>query len=97
MFLYLSAGQTKPIPNAVFDGKLYVIGGRTNGMSYNVDANEAYDPKTNKWTIMEPMPSKRGGLASAAVNGSIYVFGGEQPPGTFSNNEKYDAANKNGL
>ena len=62
-------------------------------MSYNVDANEAYDPTTDKWTMLEPMPSKRGGLASAAVNGSIYVFGGEQPIGTFSNNEKYDTAN----
>lgn len=35
---------------------------------------------------------KEGGLSSAAitVNGSIYVFGGEQPTGTFSNNEKFD-------
>jgi N-acetylneuraminic acid mutarotase len=52
-----------------------------------------YDPKNDKWTILELMPSKRGGLASTAVNGSIYVFGGEQPSGTFSNNEKYDTAN----
>jgi N-acetylneuraminic acid mutarotase len=36
------------------------------------------------------MPSKRGGLASAAVNDTIYVFGGEEPSGTFNNNEKYD-------
>jgi N-acetylneuraminic acid mutarotase len=50
-----------------------------------------FDPKTDKWTVLELMPSKRGGLASAvAVNGSIYVFGGEQPFGTFDNNEKYD-------
>ena len=41
------------------------------------------------------MPSKRGGLSSAAVNESIYVFGGEEPNGTFNNNERYDlAANK---
>ena len=57
-----------------------------------LDANEVYDPVTDKWTILEPMPSKRGGLSSAAiaVNESIYVFGGEQPTGTFSNNEKFD-------
>lgn len=36
------------------------------------------------------MPSQRGGLASATVNGSIYVFGGEVPARTFDNNEKYD-------
>ena len=81
------------LASSVVDGKLYVIGGRSNGMSYNVDANEAYDPATDKWITLEPMPSKRGGLASAAVNGSIYVFGGEQPIDTFSNNEKYYTAN----
>ena len=67
------------LTSAVVNGKYYVFGGRSNGMSYNVDANEAYDPATDKWTTLKPMPSKRGGLASAAVNGSIYVFGGEQP------------------
>ena len=35
------------------------------------------------------MPSKRGGLTSAAVNETIYVFG-EEPSGTFNNNEKYE-------
>ena len=80
------------LTSAVVDDRLYVIGGRTNGMASNVDANEVYDPVTDKWTILEHMPSKRGGLSSAtiAVNESIYVFGGEQPTGTFSNNEKFD-------
>jgi N-acetylneuraminic acid mutarotase len=36
------------------------------------------------------MPSKRGGLTSAVVNDTIYVFGGEEPSGTFNNNEKYN-------
>ena len=76
------------LTSAVVDGKLYVMGGRTNGMSANVDTNEVYDPKTDKWTVLESMPSKRGGLASASVNGSIYVFVVEQLSGTFSNNEK---------
>ena len=79
------------LTSATINGKLYVIGGRTAGMSTNVDANEVYDPSNNKWTILQPMLSKRGGLASAtAVNETIYVFGGEQPSGTFNNNEKYD-------
>ena len=72
------------------------MGGRTNGMASNVNANEVYDPVTDKWTILEPMPSKRGGLSSAAiaVNESIYVFGGEQPTGTFNNNEKFDVVSE---
>ena len=59
-------------------------------MVANVDANEVYDPIKDSWTDVTPMPSKRGGLTSAAVNETIYVFGGEEPSGTFNNNEKYD-------
>jgi hypothetical protein len=45
------------------------------------------------------MPSKRSGIAVAAVAAaiksnfgtiSIYVFGGEEPSKTFNNNERYD-------
>ena len=74
------------------DDKLYVIGGRSEGMSANVNSNEVYDPKTDSWTLLEPMPSNRGGLASSAINETIYVFGGEEPSGTFDNNESYDIA-----
>jgi N-acetylneuraminic acid mutarotase len=69
---------------------MYVIGGRTGGMSANVDVNEVYDPITDNWSVLESMPTKRGGLASAAVNGTIYIFGGEERTGTFNNNERYD-------
>jgi N-acetylneuraminic acid mutarotase len=67
-----------------------VMGGRTGGMSANVDAAEVYDPINDRWTELPPMPSKRGGIASAAVNETIYVFGGEEPGRTFDNNEKYE-------
>ena len=58
------------LTSATTNGKLYVIGGRTAGMSTNVDANEVYDPANNKWTILQPMLSKRGGLVlrATAVN-----------------------------
>jgi N-acetylneuraminic acid mutarotase len=78
------------LTSAVVNDKLYVIGGRSAGMSANVNFNEAYDPKTDSWSSLEPMPSKRGGLASSAINETIYVFGGEEPSGTFDNNEIYD-------
>ena len=80
------------LTSAVIDNKLYVIGGRTNGMAFNVDATEVYHPVTDNWTKLDLMPSKRRRLSAAtiALNGSIYVFGGEQPSGTFNNNEKFD-------
>jgi N-acetylneuraminic acid mutarotase len=82
--------------SAVADGKLYVIGGRIVGISatVNINANEMYDPNKNSWVIfsLEPMPSKRSGIAAAAslYDSSFHVFGGEEPAKTFNNNEKYD-------
>jgi N-acetylneuraminic acid mutarotase len=83
--------------SAIADGKIFVIGGRISGSLENISVNEAYDPEQDRWiTGLEAMPSKRSGIAAAAVsfsslNGSsIYVFGGEEASKTFNNNEKYD-------
>ena len=75
------------------DNKIYVVGGRTVGFSplVNIDVNEMYDTKTEKWTAAEPMPSKRSGIAAAAINNSFFVFGGEDLIKTYENNEEYDA------
>jgi N-acetylneuraminic acid mutarotase len=84
--------------SAIVDGKIFVIGGRISGSLENIAVNEVYDPEQDKWiTNLEPMPSKRSGIAAASpVNSSnIYVFGGEEPSKTFDNNERYDVkANK---
>ena len=81
------------LSSAVVDGKLYAIGGRTSGPSGNLNANEAYDPSTNTWSTKAPMPTARGGLASAdTINGNIYSFGGEAPTLVFNTNEKYDTS-----
>jgi N-acetylneuraminic acid mutarotase len=79
--------------SGVVNGKLYVIGGRVEGISptVNVNVNEVYDPQKNTWISLTPMPSKRSGIAAANFYSmSIYVFGGEEPSKTFNNNESYD-------
>jgi hypothetical protein len=53
---------------------IYVIGGFKTSQFTNV--NEMYDPATDTWTSMAPMPSKRCGTGTAVVNGKIYVIGG---------------------
>jgi N-acetylneuraminic acid mutarotase len=60
------------------DGRIYVFGGAGPGPSYSaLNSVEAYDPTTNTWTAMAPMPTAR--LQHAAVtglDGRIYVMGG---------------------
>jgi N-acetylneuraminic acid mutarotase len=56
------------VASAVVHGKLYVVGGRVEGISptVNVNVNEVYDPEKNSWSSLAPMPSKRSGIAEAA-------------------------------
>ena len=84
------------VASAVVDGNVYVIGGRVQGVSpiTNVNVNEMYDPKMDKWITLEPMPSKRSGISAASINNTtIYVFGGEDITKTYNNNEKYNVKN----
>ena len=89
------------LASSVVDGKLYVIGGRYTNRTFNanLDVNEVYNPKSDSWNSLKPMPTKRSGLAAAPsspVNGDIYVFGGEFPfhhntsDTTYDLTEKYD-------
>lgn len=75
----------------VVDGKIFALGGRILGDGImpedvhetltNFDRNEMYDPQTDSWTILEPMPSKKSGFAAAVPSdGNIYVFGGQGVP-----------------
>ena len=72
------------------DGILYAIGGRPISPASNYDIVEAYDLAMDKWTTKAPMPSHRGGLASAVLNGKIHTFGGERADGVFDNHEVFD-------
>jgi N-acetylneuraminic acid mutarotase len=57
---------------------------------------EVYDPATDRWSALAPLPTARSGLAAAVFGNRIYVFGGEGNPatssGVFEQNEMYDIA-----
>lgn len=80
--------------SAVIDEKIYVIGGRepigNSSLFRNLAINEMYDPKHDTWVSRQPLPSYRSGLAAAAIDDKIYVFGGENTQRTFDNNEEYN-------
>ncbi len=55
-------------------GFLYVVGGESGGL---VQSDlQRYDPVTNTWTTLAPMPTARAGAAAAAVDDNIFVIGG---------------------
>jgi len=60
-------------------GVLYVFGGRTVRGS-NSAVTEAYDPLSDRWQLMAPMPEAQGGLAAAAKGNTVFVFGGASQP-----------------
>ncbi len=80
--------KKKPMPLAShhlavveFNGKIYVFGGfvpPTSGPPAWVPIDNAweYDPPTDGWRALAPMPTKRGSAVAAAVGGKIYVIGG---------------------
>ena len=65
----------------VVDGKIYLIGGATLGGAnfypHAVALNEVYEPATDSWSEMEPMPTAVKSYASAVLDDKIYIMGGQ--------------------
>jgi N-acetylneuraminic acid mutarotase len=59
-----------------------------------MDINEAYNSKTNNWVSKSSMPTPRHHVASAVIDGNIYVIGGRiqgiSPITNVNVNEMYD-------
>jgi N-acetylneuraminic acid mutarotase len=63
---------------ATVDGRLFVIGGYTGGR-IRWEASAAvfeYDPARHVWVTRAPMPTPRGALAVAVLDGRIHALGG---------------------
>lgn len=83
---------------AVLKGRMHVLGGEAylNDLVGTYRTHEAYDPKTNSWERLEPMPTPRHGLAVGEIGGKMYavsgsnVAGGGGPHAGVNVNEVYD-------
>ena len=94
-----SAGANIPTPRehvaAASDGHfVYVVGGRRMSSDKNVAALERYDPASDRWERLPDMPTARGGLGAALVDGHLMAVGGESATGVFGVVESYSVANK---
>jgi hypothetical protein len=67
------------------DGRVLVAGGGGNspdgfGGRFAADVAELYDPATNSWTELPPMPSGRSaGAVAMLADGSVILVGGSVP------------------
>jgi hypothetical protein len=43
--------------------------------------NEGYDPKTDRWTTLAPMPHGRHGFGGDRIGDDVYFVGGSLTPG----------------
>jgi len=64
----------------VIDGKLYVVGGQNRFLVKNsgdaLPTLEMYDPKTNTWSKLADMPTRRAYMGIGVIEGKLYVAGG---------------------
>jgi N-acetylneuraminic acid mutarotase len=77
----------------VTGGRLYVIGGyRSSGLSVwqPVTTVYAYDPATDTWTELAPMPTARGALSVTVHDGKLYAIGGYDGKANSTALEVYD-------
>jgi N-acetylneuraminic acid mutarotase len=78
--------QPRTSGTVALNGKIYAIGGSTPEATIPVlnsiylrpivGTNECYDPKTDKWTTLKPMPTPRENFAMTTCEGKIYCIGG---------------------
>ena len=58
-------------------GRLYAVGGNT--AAGNVGPTESYDPSTNGWSILDPLPGPRNHVSGFGVDDVACVAGGRTP------------------
>lgn len=85
--------ERTPMPNPRFHytvaqagGKVYVVGGRTEPGSSSrwgdyvgtIDTVSRYDPATDRWDEIAPMPTRRQYVGAIGVDEKLFVVGGDR-------------------
>jgi N-acetylneuraminic acid mutarotase len=60
---------------AALGGRLYVLGGRRLG-DFSLDAFERFDPRSQRWERLRPIPQGVGALGAAATHREFIAVGG---------------------
>lgn len=93
-----AASMPQPLHHAAAvstGGRLFVFGGFAPSLTsvWNpVDAVFEYLPGENRWIPRRPMPTTRGALAAAVVDGKVFTIGGYDGSRSLAVVEVYDPA-----
>jgi N-acetylneuraminic acid mutarotase len=66
-----------------------VLGGGNNERTLAL--HSAYDPLTDRWTELAPLPRSKGSVAAVVFGGRIYAIGGRSGSSDFGDVNVYDA------
>jgi uncharacterized protein (TIGR03437 family) len=74
--------------SAVLNGRILVMGGEGNPASAagTFPQNEEYDPGTDTWRSLPPMPTPRHGFYAVSLDGRVFTPGGGPRAGAFFSN-----------
>jgi hypothetical protein len=69
------------IAAAQYQGKIYAVGGMVGETGRFLFAAQRFDPRANTWSGLPPLPVAIRAGAGAALDGKIYVIGGQTQHG----------------
>jgi fibronectin type 3 domain-containing protein len=79
--------------SVVIGDKIYIVGGRWSTHDFQIhltDQLRRYDPATDAWQALAPIPTPREKHTAVVYNGKIYVVGGTGASGLIAGMEVYD-------
>lgn len=66
--------------SALIDGKIYVAAGMVGETGRPLDRFERFDPATQEWVSLMPLPISFSAAAGAELDGRFWVIGGDNSP-----------------
>ena len=76
---------------AYLDGRIYVVGGYPSTRK-SVDTLQVYDVKTDTWSLTTPYPTTINHASAVALDGKLYVIGGQTNAGGRREKSRYVSA-----
>ena len=80
------------IAAAELDGHIYAAGGMVGETGRFLSVFQRFDPAANDWVTLRPLPDPTRAAAGAALDGKVYVFGGQTATGVTDRVLAFDVA-----